>query len=351
MLLLRLTAVLVSIAAVPGCGGGTTSEGDARASEGDARAENDAETTPTGQLCACAAGAKCQNDGPKPYSAVCTTSWDCPTWSSSCDYKGWIGDLLFVGDAHYGSCFSTEPCPPTEVVAGSNCLNLGLVCAYASTGCDSDRRWYACEEGLDHGEWQPVSGLCPMLCPDVVPKNGTPCSAESMYCHSQSECGAADEAVCLNGAWSVILNPCVCADPNRYNPGDACTAPGVVCQEGNNRNVQTSVCEGGQWTVVEGDASCPVQEPSASEPCAEGNSCAWMDVCGARITGRCTGGVWTKSIDTCRTGLPPRPCGPGEACEPRTTCVSCGNSRLLCTCGPDGTYQCEYYCGCSTCPL
>jgi hypothetical protein len=305
-----------------------------------------------GQLCPCIAGGECQSaiPGYNNYSAVCSTSWSCPYESSPCDYRGWVGDVLFVGDTHYGACFSTDPCPPTEVETGGHCLNLGLVCAYASSGCSGTRRFYACEEALDHGEWQPLTDLCPVLCPDSVPDGGTPCPAESTFCHYLSDCGAVSEAVCRNGTWSVTLNDCACADANRVRTGSPCSSPGVVCREHYPAD-RTSACNEGQWETVEGPPSCPAGEPAADEACHEGDVCTWMNLCGGSTQGTCSGGVWQKNASACPGSRLPS-CGPGAPCEPRVSCAAtqcqrdCGD-YTSCRCGADGTLTCNEVLPCS----
>ena len=297
-----------------------------------------------GQLCPCIAGGECQNEIPRHYSAVCSTSCSCPSCSTSCNYGGWVGDVLFVGDTHYGACFSDDPCPSTEVENGGPCLNLGLVCAYASSGCSGNRRFYACEEALDHGEWQTLTDHCPVLCPEREPDGGTPCTAESAFCHYRSACGAANEAACRNGTWSVTINDCACADANRVRTGSTCLSPGVICREHYPAD-RTSVCNEGQWETVEGPESCPAEEPAANESCHEGDVCTWMNLCGGSTQGTCSGGVWQKNASACQGSRLPS-CSPGALCEPRVSCAAtqcpgdCG-VHTACQCGSDGTLTCD----------
>jgi hypothetical protein len=332
------TAILSTLLLAPACSShGAVSPGQDAGARG-----HDAGLT--GQSCPCITGTRCWTNS-------------APTYRAACDYGGWLGDVLFVSDDQSGQPLSfspsSVPCPAAEVQAGDHCLNSGLVCAYASSGCSGMLRWYACKYSTDHGEWQPVTDLCPILCPTLVPNDGAQCSAHSTDCYYQSDCGAAVKAACLNGTWSVTSYPCACADPNRDITGQPCTSPGVVCQEGYPTVVWTSACSDGQWNTVYGSASCPPEEPGANETCRDGDVCNWINSCGGTTQGTCTGSVWQKNASPCPGSRLPS-CNPGDSCEARTSCSSpCQYTNQpfnSCQCASDGTLTCETsYCPCVTC--
>ena len=307
------------------------------------------------------AGASVQGPGLTGQVRSCITGTRCwqgsvPTYKAVCEHGDWLGDVLFVSDVHSGQPLSfspsAEPCPWAEVQVNARCLNSGLVCAYASSG-SGPLRWYACEYSVDHGEWQPVTDRCPLLCPSVAPDDGAPCSPESIFCHYQSDCGAANEAACRGGIWSVTRYPCACADPNRDLTGMPCTSPGVVCQEKYPTVVWTSACSDGQWKTAYGSVSCPPDEPPANQPCRDGDACTWINSCGGSTQGACTGSVWQKNVSPC-AGSRLASCSPGASCEARTSCSSpcqyTNQPYYSCQCASDGTLTCEtLYCPCVTC--
>jgi hypothetical protein len=289
----------------------------------------------TGQSCPCPTGTRCWSTRTPPHRAAC-------------DSGGWLSNLWFASDDHSGqpssASPSAEPCPVTEVETGDRCVNSGLVCAYASAACSGTLRWYACEFAVDHAEWHSVTDLCPILCPTIVPDEGAPCPAESTFCDYQSDCGAAIEAACLNGTWSVTSYPCACADPYRQDTGMPCASPGVVCHEGGLTVNWTSICSDGHWQAVYGSASCSPFEPDANQPCQDGDVCTWLNACGGSTQGTCTGSVWQKDASPCPGSRLPS-CNPGDACEPRTSCSSpcqyTGQPYYRCQCASDGTLTCE----------
>jgi hypothetical protein len=291
-------------------------------------------------LCPCAEGASCK-------------SGELGSYGASCDGGGWVGLGLRIGDANPASySFSPLPCAHFEVTNGAPCLHVGQVCAYAPGGCDGARSWYACQLGPEGGEWQPAAGLCPALCPDVAPEDGTPCPAESTFCHFVSACGAIDEAVCRDGSWSVTINPCACADSDRFHTGAACSSPGVSCREGHG-DILTSVCDQGEWASVTGSPSCPAKEAAADDSCHEGDACAWTNACGGVTQGRCIDGLWSKTASAC-AGSPLSSCSAGVPCEPRvscsTQCAQTGQPSTACACGSNGTLECrDEICPCLTC--
>jgi hypothetical protein len=335
------TAILSALLLVaPACTshGGVSPDQDGSARDQGARL--------TGQSCPCLTGSRCWSSGAPTYWAIC-------------DSGGWLGDVLFVSDDHSGQPLSfspsAAPCPATEVQTGDRCLNSGLVCGYASAGCSGTLRWYACEYAADHGEWHPVADLCPILCPTLMPHDGAACLVESTFCHYQSDCGAAIEAACLNGTWSVTNYPCACADPNRYHTGTPCASPDVVCQDRYPTLVWTSTCSDGQWQAVYGNASCPPEEPAANDPCQDGDVCTWINACADSTQGTCTGSVWQKNASPCPGSRLPS-CNPGDACEARTSCSSpCEYTNqpfYSCQCASDGTLACEtLYCPCFVCAV